>query len=348
MFRIGSVLGILGALGLAFAPAVVAGPAPETAQEGPVKWADGGANKPFFIDVDGDLTFTAADAKFQIQGGTAEGPMIVGDYSGNTQDQIGIVSDEKVFIESGNFKWTPASDSGDTAIFFAPGVGVSTQAGTCDFKMDNADDFFKLNQENKIFVDAGGDRTFNTGDGDAKFNIQGSIAGIYFAGDFGSGCQIGVMTSTKVFLESGNYKWTPATDSGDVNSFFASGVGTVVGVVVGDFNPDRAGDEFAKLVDNAGVLTFFVDVSGDLKFDAADGDQKLRIQGGAVEGPGIAGVFNTDAGKAVLGQFSTTKVFVDFNGDYSWTPSSGDVANFFAPDVGAVLGAGSGAFAAPQ
>ena len=86
----------------------------------------------------------------------------------------------------------------------------------------------------------------------------------------------------------------------------------------------------------------------DALHDAADGDQKLRIQGGAVEGPGIAGVFNTDAGKAVLGQFSTTKVFVDFNGDYSWTPSSGDVANFFAPDVGALLGAGSGAFAAPQ
>jgi hypothetical protein len=59
----------------------------------------------FFIDATGNNAWdgqAAGDGKFRIEGGRQTGRMLLGDFSGNRQDQLGILTDTKFFIDDGD------------------------------------------------------------------------------------------------------------------------------------------------------------------------------------------------------------------------------------------------------
>jgi hypothetical protein len=195
-----------------------------------------------------------------------------------------------------------------------------------------------------FYVDANCSDTWDGEAIDAKFRIQGgNETGITFV----INDQLGLMTATKFYIESGNFSWTPATDTGDINGFFAPNVGAVVSVVIADFNGDGT-EDFAKIVDDDFI---YADLNGNLMWDGQPTDGKFKIQGGLLTGPSLAGSFQGQNGG--VGQFDGTKLYVDGNAsnapDGAWTPGGGtETVNFFAPNTGGVQAAGSGDYGTPN
>jgi hypothetical protein len=346
-----SVLRVLGCL---VALCVVAGAAhagePPAGNEGVVKWMNDGDGQFFFVDVNANNAWDgeATDAKFRIQGGGETGEMLLGAFgvNGGTSDQLGIMTETKYFIDGGDFSWTPgAGTEGDG--FFAPNVGLS-QALVEDFNIDNEDDFAKVGTGQFIFVDKNGNKAWDGEVTDAKFRIQGGAeTGVLFAGDFGNGPQIGIFTATKVFMDGNalnapDYSWTPGAGT-ETDFFFAPNVGAVDAVVLGDFDND--GD------DNIGKVAggfIYLDLNGNFAWDGQPTDAKFRIQGGTLNGPVFAGNLKDTAAGDQAGQFSTTKVFADANGDGQWTPGGGtELDFFFAPNVGGIQAADAGEWTNP-
>lgn len=335
-----AILGIM--MGLLIATPAFGGPSGPT-QDGILKWMADADGQFFFIDGNNNLLWDGVptDAKFRIEGGAQSGLLWVGDNNGNGQDQVGIVTETKAFVESGNYAWTPGSDAGDINFFFAPNVGL-TQALAGDFGANGTMNLAKVGTGQFVYVDVNGNNVWNGVPTDAKFRIEGgNQTGVLFAGNFGSGYQIGIFTATKVFLESGNFSWTPGSDAGDVNFFFAPNVGAVDAVVIGDFDGDGA--------DNVGKVAggfIWLDLNGNMAWDGQPTDAKFRIEGGLLTGPIIAVQADLDAADEV-GQFSTQKIFID-NGDGIWAPGGGlEIINFFAPNVGTINEAAAGNFVAP-
>jgi hypothetical protein len=126
-----------------------------------------------------------------------------------------------------------------------------------------------------------------------------------------------------------------------VASFFAPNVGATIAVLIGDWG--NTGVEKIGKVAADGFI--YLDLNGDFTFTGAD-DAKFRIQGGTLVGPYVAGDFDGDGGDEV-GQVDPVKFYLDANGDGAWTPLAGDSATFFAPNQGAVTGAGAGVWTAP-
>ena len=335
-------------IGAAFlvAAGAQAGGGPSESGEGIVKLTNDADGQFFFADTNSDLLWDAADgdAKFRIQGGALTGVKFVqGDLSGNSQTQLGLADSSKFYFESGNFGWTPGSDAGDINFFFAPDVGLIT-VGTGDWNLGGRDCVMKVGTDNFIFVDANcSDGWEGQGGGDGKFRIQGGAeAGIYFVIDD----KIGLFTANKYYIESGDFNWTPGSDAGDINGFFAPNVGAVVAVVVSDFNGDGV-EDFAKIVDDGFI---YADLNGNMEWDGQPDDGKFKIQGGALTGPHLAGSFQGQDGG--VGQFDGTKIYVDGNADNApsgtWTPGAGtETANFFAPNTGGIQGAGAGDYGTP-
>jgi hypothetical protein len=56
-----------------------------------------------------------------------------------------------------------------------------------------------------------------------------------FSGDFGSGPQIGLFTATKVYLDDGDFSWSPAGGT-DTSFFFALNVGNIQAAGVGSWS----------------------------------------------------------------------------------------------------------------
>jgi hypothetical protein len=322
-----------------------AGPGGGPTNQGVVKLTDVTGGQFFFADTNNDLLWNGGtDAQFRIQGGQLVDALFVqGDVTGNTQTQLGQADTNKFYFESGNFAWTPATDTGDFSFFFAPNVGLS-MVGTGDWNVGGRDCVMKVGTDQFIFVDANCNDVWEGGVTDAQFRIEGgTLTGIPFI----MNDQIGIMTDTKWFIESGNFSWTPGTDTGDVNGFFAPNVGTVVGVVVTDFNGDGT-EDFAKILSDGFI---FADLNGNMVWDGAPTDGQFKIQGGGLTGPYVAGTFQGQNGG--VGQFDVTKIFVDGNAtnppDAAWTPGAGtESANFFAPNVGSIQAAGAGSYGPPN
>lgn len=310
-----------------------------------MKLTDDADGQFFFADTTNDLLWDAGDgdAKFRIQGGALTGVKFVqGDLSGNGQTQLGLADTNKFYFESGNFSWTPGTDAGDIDFFFAPNVGLTT-VGTGDWNIGGRDCVMKVGTDDFIFVDANCNDGWDGQPSDGKFRIQGgNETGIYFVIDD----KIGLFTATKYYIESGNFSWNPATDTGDIDGFFAPNVGAVVGVVVADFNGDGV-EDFAKIVDDDFI---YVDLNGNLLWDGQPTDGKFKIEGGGLTGPYLAGSFQGQDGG--VGQFDGSKIYVDGNGtnapDGAWTPGAGsETVEFFAPNTGGIQGAGAGSYGAP-
>lgn len=319
--------------------------APASSDQGVAKLTDDADGQFFFADVDADLLWQGGtDAKFRIQGGSIANVLFAqGDMNGNTQTQLGVANEQKFYFESGNFGWTPASDTGDINFFFAPNVGL-TMVGTGDWLLAGRDCVMKVGTGQFIFVDANCNDAWDGAGTDAKFRIQGGTeTGIVFVIDD----QIGIMTDTKFFIESGNFSWTPATDTGDINGFFAPNVGAVVAVHVADLNGD-GNEDFAKVVADGFI---YADLNGNMAWDGQPTDGKFKIQGGGLSGPGLAGSFQGQNG--AVGQFDNSKLYVDGNAanapNGGWTPGSGtETVNFFAPNTGGIQAAGAGSYGTPN
>lgn len=187
-----------------------------------------------------------------------------------------------------------------------------------------------------LFVDKNADKTW-VPVVDAKFRIQGGTlsSALLIVGDFnGNGVSsVGLMDDTKYFIDAdSNFQWLPGGGNELVN-FFAPNVG-ITHAVIGDYD-GVGGDDPGKFAGGAGGNFFFLDRNGNKVWDGAT-DAKFRIQGGAVNGvPFSCKCF--PGGKSVVGLMSDTKVFIDANGDFAWTPATpgAEVAEFFAPNVGA-------------
>jgi len=337
---------IISSIGVALlaAVAVQAGPV-GSANQGVVKLTDDADGQFFFADVNDDLLWNGGtDAKFRIQGGALTGVLFAqGDISGNGQTQLGLADANKFYFESGNYSWTPGSDSGDVAFFFAPNVGL-IQVDSGDWALAGRDCVMKVGTDQFIYVDANCNDAWNGAVTDAKFRIQGgTLTGIYFVMDD----QIGIMTATKFFIDDGDFSWTPGSNPSDVSGFFAPNVGAVTGVLVADFNGDT-NEDFAKIAADGFI---YADLNGNMVWDGQPTDGKFKIQGGALSGPHLAGAFLGNNGG--VGQFDNNKVYVDGNAgnapDGAWTPGAGtETANFFAPNTGGIQAADAGSYGAPQ
>jgi hypothetical protein len=302
----------------------------------------------FFVDVNADKTWTAADdAKFRIQGGALPLALtIVGDFNGNGQASVGVMDDQKYYVDAdSNFVWAPGGGN-ELVNFFAPNVGM-THAIPGDFDGAGGDDPAKfaggVTGGNFFYADRNGNKLWNGTPADAKFRIQGgTIDGVPFSCKcFGGNAVNGLMSDSKVYIDkNGDFAWTPAVVGAETAEFFAPNVGAVTQVLIGDW-----GNTGVEKIGKVAGGFIYLDLNGDFRFTAAD-DAKFRIQGGTLVGPHVAGDFNGD-GSDIVGQVDPTKFFLDANGDGAWTPAAGDSATFFAPNQGAVVGAGAGVWTAP-
>lgn len=279
-----------------------------------------------FVDVNNDKTWNQADdAKFRIQGGALSSALlIVGNFDGAGLSSVGLMDDQKYYIDAdSNFQWLPGGGN-ESVNFFAPGVGI-THALIGDYDGAGGDDPGKFAGGaggNFFYLDSNGNKLWN-GAADAKFRIQGgTINGVPFVCKCAAGGNsvAGLMSDTKVYIDlNGDFAWTPATLGAEVASFFAPNVGTTTAVLIGDWG----GTGVEKIGKVAGGF-IYLDLNGDFTFTSGD-DAKFRIQGGTLVGPHVAGDFDGANGEEV-GQVDPVKFYLDANADGAWTPAAGDTA----------------------
>lgn len=188
-----------------------------------------------------------------------------------------------------------------------------------------------------FFVDKNTDKTWQAAD-DAKFRIQGGTltAAQMIVGDFDGNGQhsVGLMDDSKYYIDAdSSFTWAPA-GGGELVNFFAPGVG-MTHTLIGDFD-GATGDDPGKFAGGAGGNFFYADRNGNKLWNGTPADAKFRIQGGAVDGvPFTCKCFGSTS---VAGLMTETKVFIDKNGDFAWTPATpgAETAEWFAPNVGTV------------
>lgn len=192
----------------------------------------------------------------------------------------------------------------------------------------------KLADHGFFFVDLDHNGRFRA-ESDAKFRIQGgNVGGFPIVGDFdGDGQdQVGLLDDRRFYLDDGNFSWRPAIEE-DTWGWFAPNMGTTH-VVVGDFDGDGK-DDFARFTRDG---TFYADANGDRRWGGARGgagamDGEFKIQGG--QEPGVPFACECGTGRWVLGIMTASKVYLDANGDFHWTPAAGtERMTYFAPQEG--------------
>jgi hypothetical protein len=299
----------------------------------------------FYIDADGDHEWTTAadsppfysDPTFKLGGVDVVSFPIVGDFDGNGLNQVALLTDTKARMESGDFYYRPSSSTCDYERFFAPNQGI-LGAAVGDWNLDGADDWVKAADGMRLFVDRNGNKRWDGGEADAKFRIQGGIPGKLFVIDLGEGPAIGVMTSSKVFIDANrDYKWRPGKGD-EVVSFFAPNHGAIKSVLIGDWDGDGL-DNIGKVNESNEI---FLDFNGDFRFDS-EVDKRFCIGSCDEAGMHFAGALGMN-GEDSVGKLSEREMRIDANANHAWDPENGDEVKPFwlwgLDRVGAFVGIG--------